>query len=254
LAVLLFAGAGFAQITLPVLPEREVLFQVSTLGALLEGNYEGQVTLADLRRHGDFGLGTFEALDGEMCVVNGMVFQVRGDGKVYTPAEQVLASFAVVTSFDPDVTRQVLQPLPDLAALEEFLDGLRVSPNLLCAVKISGEFEYVKTRSVPRQSRPYPPLAEITRQQPTFEFHSVQGDLVGFWLPECLKSLNVSGYHLHFLTADRTGGGHLLEARLKSGTVALDSCAEFRLLLPDQGATAASPDGDMQAEVEQVER
>ena len=41
--------------------DRHTLFQVSTSNALVQGVFRGAVTVADLKRNGDFGLGTFEA-------------------------------------------------------------------------------------------------------------------------------------------------------------------------------------------------
>src|SRR3712207_8423939 len=57
------------------------LFQTSTIEALLDGNYEGDVTFAELEDRGDFGLGTFDALDGEMIALDGDFYQVRADRK-----------------------------------------------------------------------------------------------------------------------------------------------------------------------------
>ena len=85
------------------------------------------------------------------------------------------------------------------------------------AVMIQGEFSYVKTRSVPAQEKPYPPLAEVTKNQPTFEFTDVTGTMVGFRCPPYVTGINVPGYHLHFLTDDRTAGGHLLEFTVAPG-------------------------------------
>ena len=50
-------------------PER-VIYQTSLMSALLSGVYEGETTMADLLQHGDFGLGTFNHLDGEMIAFN----------------------------------------------------------------------------------------------------------------------------------------------------------------------------------------
>jgi hypothetical protein len=42
------------------------IYQSSTLTARLDAVYDGGLTYAELEEHGDFGLGTFNALDGEM--------------------------------------------------------------------------------------------------------------------------------------------------------------------------------------------
>ena len=58
------------------------LFQVSTSGSMVAGVYQAAVTTRVILRHGNFGLGTFENLDGEMVVLDGNVYRVRADGRV----------------------------------------------------------------------------------------------------------------------------------------------------------------------------
>ncbi len=250
LALPLYAQAPPAVVSSYSLPREETLFQVSSLSALLNGNYDGWTTFADLKKHGDFGIGTFNALDGEMVQVDGQIYQVRSDGKVYPVTDTALTPFAVTTYFYPRLTRVIAVVLPDLPALEKAIDALRL-PGLPCAVKITGSFDYLKTRSVPAQSKPYPRLVEVVKTQPTFEFTNVTGVMVGFWLPRDFVGLNVTGYHLHFLTADRTGGGHLLEAKPRQITVELEPLRQFQLILPEEIGGAAG--GNVAEETTKVE-
>lgn len=37
--------------------------------------------------------------------------------------------------------------------------------------------------------------------------------MVGFWAPEYTRAISVPGYHMHFVSADRSLGGHVLELR-----------------------------------------
>ena len=215
------------------LAREETLFQVSSFSALLNANYDGWTSFADLKKHGDFGIGTFHALDGEMVQVDGRILQIRSDGQAYPVPDNALTPFASTVFFHPRLTRVVTVLFPDLPALETALDGLR-PPGLPCAVKITGSFDYVKTRSVPAQVKPYPRLVEVVKTQPTFEFTNVTGVMVGFWLPENFAGLNVPGYHLHFLTADRTAGGHLLEAKPRQITIELQPLRQFQLILPEK--------------------
>jgi len=62
--------------------EHHTIYQVSTSGALVQGVYQGCVRVADLKRHGDFGLGTFDSLDGEGIMVDGTCWQACSDGSV----------------------------------------------------------------------------------------------------------------------------------------------------------------------------
>lgn len=51
----------------------DILYQVSTINALLEGIYDGDTSYGELKQHGDFGIGTFSGLDGGMIELDGTV-------------------------------------------------------------------------------------------------------------------------------------------------------------------------------------
>ena len=207
------------------------LFQASTIDALLSGNYEGDLSFAELRTRGNFGLGTFDALDGEMVALNGDFYQVKADGKAYEVDERLKTPFAVVTFFEPDLHRSLATPM-GYADLCTCLDHIVGDAKVCNAVRVDGFFHYVKTRSVPKQRKPYPPLVEVVKHQPIFELYDVRGSLVGFRFPDYAQGLSVPGYHLHFLTEDRRAGGHLLECRIVQGELCVDHEAELRLELP----------------------
>jgi acetolactate decarboxylase len=187
------------------------LYQVSTSTALVEGIYQGAVCVGTLREHGDLGLGTFDNLDGEMVVVDGRFFQVRSDGSVRECGDEVLSPFAVVTRFAADAA-VMLDQCPDMGRLTSRFDELRHTDNVFFALRVDGHFDYVHTRAMCRTEVGVP-LVRAAAVQPEFEFRDVTGTLVGFWTPEYAKTLNVPGYHLHFMSADRKSGGHLLQCR-----------------------------------------
>jgi acetolactate decarboxylase len=207
------------------------LFQTSTVDALLEGKYEGDVSFAELADRGDFGLGTFDALDGEMICLDGDFFQVKADGLAYAVDGKVRTPFAVVTLFEPDTCQTLSMPI-DFEALCDHLDKIIGGGAVCAAIRVDGRFEYIKTRSVPRQRRPYPPLVEVVKDQPTFELSDVSGSLVGFRFPDYAQGLNVSGYHFHVITADRSAGGHVLGCKLVRGELYIDHEGDLRLELP----------------------
>jgi acetolactate decarboxylase len=212
--------------------DRETLFQVSTLGALSVGVYDGATTYGEVEKHGDMGLGTFQGLDGEMVAVDGEFFQVKTDGVAYPVEDSALAPFAVVTFFDSDREGTPEEGL-DYEGLQAFIDALRPSSNIFYAIRIDGEFEYVKARSVPGQEKPYPPLSEVVEEQTVFEFNTIEGTMVGFWCPSYVGGINASGYHLHFLTAEKEAGGHVLDLRLGEVTVYLDETPDLFMQLPE---------------------
>jgi acetolactate decarboxylase len=207
------------------------VFQNSTINALLEGVYDGSMTYGELRRHGDFGLGTFNALDGEMIAVDGGFFQIKSDGVAYPVSDGQRTPFATVLFFRPTLRWPLNGPF-DYVRFQALVDGLMEGPNLFYAVRVDGRFKSVTTRSVPRQENPYPPLAEVAKTQPVFHLEGVSGTLAGFRFPDFARGLNVPGFHFHFLTADRRAGGHVLDLVLTRGELAIDASARFHLELP----------------------
>ena len=177
---------------------------------MVEGIYEGPVRVGTMREHGDFGLGTFENLDGEMVIVNGHFFQVRSDGSVRECNDEVLSPF-VITRFVPDET-VTLDQCANMGHLTDQCDALRSSENFLIALKVDAHFDYVRTRAMCRTEEGVQ-LVQAAAVQPEFEFSNVSGTLVGFWTPENAKTFNVPGYHFHFISDDRQSGGHLLQCR-----------------------------------------
>ena len=207
------------------------LFQVSTSAALVQGVYQGAVCVGTLREHGDHGLGTFEHLDGEMVVVGGRCFQVRSDGAVHEVADDVLSPFAIVTHFVPQDMLQ-LADCPDLAHLMATFDRLRHTDNFFFAVRVDGHFDYVKTRAMCKTAEGVP-LVVAAAHQPEFEYENLAGTLVGFWTPEYAKTVNIPGYHLHFLSADHQCGGHLLQCRGRQLRLQIQREGVLSIALPE---------------------
>ncbi|HET7479166.1 MAG TPA: acetolactate decarboxylase [Rubrobacteraceae bacterium] len=231
------------------------LFQTSTIDALLHAEYDGDVDFAQLEGRGDFGLGTLDALDGEMIALDGGFYQVKADGRAYEIDGRARTPFAVVTFFEPNLSRTLTAPT-DFEGFCTYLDRLVGDVEApCCAVRLDGHFEYIKTRSVPRQRKPYPPLSEVIKHQPTFELRDVQGSIVGFRFPLYAQGLNVAGYHFHFITDDREAGGHVLGFRLTSGELSVDQEAELRLELPP-GVELPAPDlsAAKKEELDRIER
>ena len=212
--------------------KKDVVFQVSTLSALMKGVYDGEIEVGQLLKEGDFGIGTFEHLDGEMVVLDGKVYQVRGDGTVIEIDENIKVPFATVTSFEPDSQIQ-LNGIESYSVLKDELSRLLHSPNMFYAFKVEGTFEYVQTRSVYPQSKPYPPLVDVTNMQSVFEYRNIEGSLVGFWVPSLAEGVNMPGFHLHFLAKDLKSGGHLLDCRISEAGAEMDILTGFHMLLPE---------------------
>lgn len=229
------------------------IFQLSTINALLEGVYDGDLSYGQLKTHGDFGIGTFNALDGEMIAFDGRFWQIRGDGRARPVPDDSLTPFATVLFFEPKIEQEIRGPL-EFDALKSLIDARVGSSNLFCAVRVDGIFNSVRTRSVPRQTKPYPPLVEVTKKQPEFEFEDIEGTIVGFCFPDFASGMNVPGYHLHFLTHNEQGGGHLLEMELDRGRLSIDEGSDFHIELPtDPDFLHSDLAGDRLADVRKAE-
>lgn len=205
------------------------LFQVSTSGALVRGVYQRAVSVELLKQHGDFGLGTFDDLDGEMAVLEGHVYQARADGTVREVSDSVTAPFAVVTRFEADEIGQI----PCIEKLSELIaqcDQYRKSDNLFFAIRIDGHFDYVHTRAMRATKKP---LAEAAAVQPEFRFRQVDGTLVGIFSPAFSGGFSVPGYHFHFLSSDRIKGGHLLDCSGRNLAMQVERLTEFHISLPE---------------------
>lgn len=210
---------------------RDTVVQLSTLGALTSGLYRGLLPVREMARYGDFGLGTFDALDGEMVQLDGKVFRIAFDGTVHEVEGDVTTPFFTTAFFKEDLSFEVPAGTT-LRALGELIDRRLPSRNFFYAVRIQGLFRQMRTRSVPRQSVPYPTFSQVTAGQAVFELGQVQGTGVGFRSPAYAAGLNAAGYHLHFLSQDRSAGGHVLDLEVERAVVSLDLLSRLEVLLP----------------------
>jgi acetolactate decarboxylase len=221
---------------------------------LLERIYDGQTTIGELAKHGDFGLGTFTALDGEMTVLDGAFYQCKSDGRAYVADPMAQTPFAVVMRFDPTVAISVDDTM-DFAAFAGALDAAVPSRNIFYAIRADGIFDRIRLRAVPRQQKPYPPMSEVVRDQPIFDHRDIEGSLVGFRFPDYTVGLNAPGYHLHFVSADRGVGGYVLEFSTRSAKVGVDITSDFHMELPEAGDFLdADLAKDNAASIEEIEK
>lgn len=211
--------------------------QASVINALMIGRYDGVATIGAMLRLGDFGLGTLDHLDGELIILDGRAYQVRGDGAVLEVGPEQTTPFAVVTPFDAD-GEFACPAAASLTELEAKLDEAFPQRNAFVAVRIDGRLKSAVLRSVHRQEPPYRPLAEVAESQSMWTREDLAGTLLGVRSPAWTTGLTVPGYHWHFLSDDRKVGGHVLDCRPESGRVRYDVARDWDVQLPD------SPDFD----------
>ena len=256
-AVLLFAALGigvaiFLFADRPQFPSsppvprsscRGRITQVSVLNYLMIGRYDGVMPIPELLRCGDFGLGTLDHLDGELIVLDGRAYQVCGDGAVVEAGPDRSTPFAILTPFEPDGSL----PCPrvdNLSNLDARLDDTLGPKNNFLAVRVDGRFAAITLRSVHRQEPPYRPLGEVVKGQSVWAHTEVSGTLVAIRSPAWVGGLTVPGYHWHFLSADRTVGGHVLDCRVREGRVQYQVCRDWLIKL-DPADVPVAPRHDL---------
>jgi acetolactate decarboxylase len=207
------------------------LVQFSVIAALATGDYSDGASLRSVVAQGDFGIGTFNRLDGEMILLDGKMYQALADGTTRAANLDDSTPFAAVTTFKEDgrIEKLTVESLEDLDAR---LDQDLPRPNSPYAIRIDGEFAELTMRSVPAQSPPFRPLVEVVKTQPTWTHKKVRGTLVGLRCPAWIGTLNVSGYHWHFLSDDRAIGGHLLGCRFNDALLRYDECQSVLIQIP----------------------
>jgi acetolactate decarboxylase len=214
---------------------RDILFQVSMFNALDKGVQEVEFSVRELKEQGDFGIGTFNAIDGEMVVLDGDCFRIKADGTVLPASDSMGTPFAAVTFFEADKVVS-LGEFKNYRSLKKHLDKELPTKNIFHAIKITGTFKYIKSRSIPPQDPPYPSLNKVFETQTISEFRNVRCTLVGFYGPTYIKGINVPGHHFHFVTEDRKAGGHVMECQLAKGVAEIDFTSQFHMALPQSNA------------------
>ncbi len=212
--------------------EGDIIFQTSTIDALMKGIYDGDFTFGELKKHGDFGLGTLNGLDGEMIGLDGVFYQVRSDGEVLVVPDTARTPFAAVTFFEPDKSVKLARKT-GCKELESHIETLLPSKNIFYAIRVEGSFDKVRTRSVPKQKKPFPPLTEAVKRQSYFDIEDIRGTMAGFRMPEYMKDINAAGFHLHFISEDKESGGHVLDCVISDVKIEIDYSRRLDISLPE---------------------
>jgi acetolactate decarboxylase len=213
-----------------VVVDKDVLFQLAAFNTFSAGNYSGFMSYGELAKHGDFGIGTLDGLNGEMLALNGLFYQIPADGKPVQIAPSETAPYATITYFNSDKTLTVADL--NYTQLKTELDSALPSQNAIYAIKVSGTFDYAQTRSPQKQTQPYPALTDALKNQSIFSLSNVSATAVGFWFPSSMSGVDYVGYHLHLITDDHAAGGHLLDCIIRNATVEVDQINKYDLVLP----------------------
>lgn len=249
--LLLLVGCNHS---LPEQPtDQHQITQVSIINALMLGQYDGVMTMQELLRYGNFGLGTLDHLDGELIVLDGKAYQAKADGTVVAAAPQSKTPFAIVTPFERAGELPCANP-STLDELEAQLDNVLPNHDLFLAIRVDADFESITIRSVQRQEPPYALLAEVAKQQTVWTHENLKGTLVGVRSPKWVHGLGVPGYHWHFLSSDHKFGGHVLDCKIRDGTLIYDQSDSWLIKLNESiGSNGKDLSADLSRELEQVE-
>ena len=215
--------------------DRDTLAQVSLLQGLTLGDYHGSITAEELKKHGDTGIGTFDALNGELLMLNGVIYRAAGDGSVEVVPDDETIPFANVTFFDTDVRTRV-KNISGISSVKAYMDkkAEKYGRNRFYMVKITGTFSDMYVRSEIAQKEPYKPLAGVLEtDQREFEYKNIKGTVVGLYCPGYMDGLNAVGWHFHFISDDTKAGGHVLDLKADNAFIEWDCTDEFDMLLPD---------------------
>ena len=215
--------------------DRELIYQVSLLQGLTFGDYNGSIPVSRLKELGDTGIGTFDGLNGELIMLDGIVYRAAYDGSIEVVSEEESIPFANVTFFDPDEV-MTLNGIDSVGSLKSALDQKvrETGNNRFYMVRVEGTFQTMAVRSELPQTEPYQPLAKVLETDQTFfDYQNIKGTVVGLYCPEYMSDLNAVGWHFHFISEDRTAGGHVLDLSADTVLVSMDRTDSFSMTLPD---------------------
>jgi acetolactate decarboxylase len=192
---------------------RKYIYFNSVTKALFENVLNSNKTIEYVKGHGDFGIGTIEALDGELIVLDGKAYTVRGDGVACKISDKSKTPITIITHFKKDI--EIKSENINFLEFQNIINGTLPSQNLLYSIKVQGTFINVKLRGIDKQIKPYLPISEIIKKGITHDYTELKGVLVGFKIPNYLENISVPGFHFHFIDNTYRKGGHLYYSDFK---------------------------------------
>lgn len=203
------------------------MYQYSIIDALLAGAFDGDLTIGELKKKGDFGIGTFNRVDGELLMTDGVVYRARYDGTVQVVPDTDSTSAAFIKYFHTDTSWVMDGNAFNYAAVQKKLVAW-MNPNSMYAIRIKGQFATMTTRAEYPAEKPYTTLSEhLKTKQVIFNLNNTAGIGMGFWLPVYLAKTNVPGFHFHYLTNDKKSGGHIFDFTSNKITIEVDEIRGF---------------------------
>lgn len=218
----------------------KTLVQASTLNALMLGNFDRTVSVREFLHLADTGIGTYTGLDGEAIFEGGVAYKAAADGSVVVMGPDEGVAFGTVARFDESVPEFELTGIADIEALKKALAPyVAGNQNVFYMIKANGLFRTMHVRSCFACEKPYPTLSEVAKNQREFHFENTRGSVIAVWCPAYVNGINLPGWHFHYLSGDKTQGGHILGLSADSMHVRLNRIERFDLTLPQNPEFAA---------------
>lgn len=214
------------------------VWQLSPYALLARGHFGGVVTAGEVLRHGDTGVGAADSLNGEIAVLNGSVYQFMPGGHVARPAPSLRIPFAIVASWTPGDSMPIPSRTQFTAPLFPGADAGLPTTNAFYALRLTGTWSVVRARTFRKQTR-FGPITPV--MEDTFTLRNVSGTMVGFREPSYVDSLSVPNWHLHFVTADGSRGGHVRGFTASDVKLYYSPRPNFTVHMPPGAAVAAGP-------------
>lgn len=207
------------------------LYQIASLAMFQTGEYAGIISINEMKELGTIGIAGSDNLAGELIYLDDRVWQIDDEGVITEPPGDTGICLGSTITFEPVITLTLDKTMDT----KDFFTAVNDSvPNhdIPYAFRFDGEFATIEVRSIPEQKEPYPVFSEVVSNQTVFNLTNVNGTIIGFWFPEWMKGVNYAGFHSHFITKDRTVGGHILNLTAKEGTAKIQPVQEFTVILP----------------------
>lgn len=211
----------------------DTIYQISTSIAISNGCLDGFLTLKEIKRLGNFGIGSITGLEGEIIYLNDEFHHFSDNGLTNRTNEDFMSPRMLITNFKSKNMIEINQNTT-YQKIKKIIESSMPTQNIMYAIKIIGVFNWVKIKCFPKQIKPYPqgPI-ELTCHENALELQNISGVLVGYFMTDLFKKVNSSKYHFHFMSADKKHGGHLVDCQITNCNIEIDSKHNLMLFLPN---------------------
>jgi len=208
-----------------------IMTQASTVNAVLQGIYDGEMTFGDLKKYGNFGVGYFDKMGGEVLAVDGVFYRIKSDGLTEVVQDSDKTPFFAVTSFTANTDNFTNRKF-DYEGFKEYLLTMMPRKKSFYAVKATGVFDSIDARTFLRQAAPYPAIDQVIDTQTEIKYTNTEGTLIGFYTPEYMEGISIPGFHFHFISKDKSRGGHVRSISVNQITIEFIELPILQIIFP----------------------